>query len=129
MKNLIIILFIVVGCNLYSQNNSNEIISTSIIKLISNPEEFHNKRIRIIGFLKMEFEGNSIYLHKDDYENRNYQNAFWISITTKLKQEILADECNETYVSLVGTFKMDEHGHHGLWPGGIINIELITKRN
>lgn len=129
MRNLILILHIIVGNNVYSQNTTDKIISTSIIKLISNPEEFHNKRIRIVGYLKMEFEGNSIYLHKDDYESRNYQNAFWISLTDDLKKEIIADESNETYVSLVGTFKMDEHGHRGLWPGEIRNIEFITKRD
>jgi len=129
MNNLMLILFLVVGSNLYCQDKPDKIISTSIIKLISNPEEFHNKRIRIIGFLKMEFEGNSIYLHREDYESRNYQNAFWISLTDDLKKEIIADECNETFVSLVGTFKMDEHGHRGLWPGEIIDIEFITKRN
>lgn len=129
MRNLIFVLIIIVGNNLYSQNTIEKIIPTSIIKLISNPEDFHNKRIRIVGYLKMEFEGNSIYLHKDDFESRNYQNAFWISITDVLKKEIIADESNETYVSLVGTFKMDEHGHLGLWPGEIRNIEFITKRN
>ena len=32
----------------------------SIVQLIAQPEKFEGKRVRFIGFLRIEFEGNAI---------------------------------------------------------------------
>jgi len=124
MKYLFLILFI--SFHLHSQNSNEKTVSTSIIKLISNPEQFNNKPIRIIGFLHLEFEGNAIFLHKEDFENRNNQNAFYLILPSKLEEQIIKEKANNSYISLTGIYKMNQHGHLGLWPGEII-VESIEK--
>ncbi|RZA00012.1 MAG: hypothetical protein EOP47_15240 [Sphingobacteriaceae bacterium] len=42
--------------------------NTSIIKLIADPEKYDKLRVRIVGYLNLEFEGNGLYLHKEDYD-------------------------------------------------------------
>ena len=39
----------------------------SMIQLIANPQVYDNKRVRITGFLHLEFEGDAIYLHREDF--------------------------------------------------------------
>jgi len=39
----------------------------SLIQLIANPQAYDGKTVRITGFLHLEFEGNAIYLHNEDF--------------------------------------------------------------
>ncbi len=40
----------------------NVIRHVSVIRLIASPEEYDGKLVNVVGFLKVEFEGNAIYL-------------------------------------------------------------------
>jgi hypothetical protein len=51
--------------------------NASIIELIANPLKYNNQRVRIIGFLNLEFEGNAIYLHREDFEH-SIQRKFYL---------------------------------------------------
>jgi hypothetical protein len=52
-------------------------ISVSLIQLIANPERYNGKPVRLIGFLRLEFEGDALYLHREDYE-RGLPNGIWV---------------------------------------------------
>jgi len=39
------------------------------VPLIANPKDYHGKIVRVIGFVRLEFEGNAIYLHQGDYKH------------------------------------------------------------
>ncbi len=101
----------------------------SLVNLIATPEKYHGKKVQIIGFLNIEFEGNGIYLHKDDYEHGIYSNGFWVSIDQKTEKKISDDKLNKSYVLIEGTFNMEQRGHMGLWSGEIENITRIIKWN
>jgi hypothetical protein len=47
----------------------------SILQLITNPQAYDNAKVRFIAYLRLEFEGNGLYLHREDYENGITQNA------------------------------------------------------
>jgi len=53
----------------------------SIIQLISNPEKFDGKYVRLIGFVRLEFEGDAIYLHEDDYKYGLTRNGLWLDVS------------------------------------------------
>ncbi|MBE7646765.1 hypothetical protein [Tenacibaculum finnmarkense] len=101
----------------------------SLVNLIATPEKYHGKKVQIIGFLNIEFEGDGIYLHKDDYEHGIYSNGFWVSIDQKTGKTISNDKLNKSYVLIEGTFNMKQRGHMGLWSGEIENITRIIKWN
>jgi len=101
----------------------------SLINLISTPEKYNGKKVQIIGYLNVEFEGNGIYLHKDDYEHGIYSNGFWISIDQSIRKKISNEKLNKSYVLIEGTFNMEQRGHMGLWSGEIDNITRIIKWN
>lgn len=96
--------------------------NTSLIKLIATPEKYDSKTIQVIGYLHLEFEGNALYLHKEDFENSLTENAFWVNFSKKLTKKINIMDYNDKYVIIIGTFKMDSKGHMGLFGGTIDNI-------
>ena len=57
----------------------------SLIQLIANPEKYDGKQVQVVGFLRLEFEGNALYLHEDDYTNNLYGNAVGIGVTKEWK--------------------------------------------
>ncbi len=59
----------------------------SLIRLIATPERYDGKVIQVEGFLNLEFEGNAIYLHKEDYENSLCKNGFWVDFSDEIKSK------------------------------------------
>ena len=104
-----------------SESKSDEPIFVSIIQLIANPEKYDGKIVSIIGFVNMEFEGNAVYLHSEDWQNILYSNSLWLEIPKDIEKD--KDKYNHRYVVIVGKFNAKKHGHMGLWSGEIENIE------
>lgn len=101
--------------------------SGSIINLIGTPEKYHNKKVRVIGFLNLEFEGNAIYLHKEDYKKSITKNGLWVTFTEKAWKKIKKYKFNKNYFLIEGTFDMTSFGHMGLWSGTIKDITRIDE--
>ena len=97
-----------------------EPIDVSLVRLISNPKDYDGKVVRVIGFVNLEFEGNAIYLHEDDYRHCICKNALWIEATDEMNAK--KAEFNQRYMLIQGTFNAKETGHMGLWSGSIQKI-------
>ena len=96
--------------------------NVSMIKLIATPEKYQGKRIQIIGYLHLEFEGNAIYFHEEDCKKRIPENSFWVNFSNKLTEKKNLNDYNNKYVIIIGTFKMNDKGHLGLFGGTIDDI-------
>lgn len=94
-------------------------IDVTLVQLIANPEKFDGKQIRVIGFLRLEFEGNVLYLHREDYENSLFD-GIWVDVTPEITKE--RKTLNMHYVLLEGIFSSSERGHMDMWSGSIKNI-------
>ncbi len=45
-------------------------------------------KVRVIGFVRIDFEGNAVYLHEEDDKYAISDNALWLSLpNTKSKEE------------------------------------------
>ena len=100
----------------------NHIEDVTMIQLIATPERYHGKLVRVVGVGNLEFEGNAIYLSKDDISYQVY-NAVWLDFdnnTTLSYAE--AKKHNGKYVLVEGIFDKDHSGHMGLFHGAITNI-------
>jgi hypothetical protein len=89
--------------------------SVSMVQLIATPEKFDGKAIQVVGFLRLEFEGNALYLHREDYDHGIYRNALWI----EFPHDQDGDKVNGRYVFVQGTFRAKLHGHMDLFSGTI----------
>jgi len=92
----------------------------TLVQLIANPEKFDGKLIRVIGFLRLEFEGNVLYLHREDYENAILGNGVWVDVTPAITKQRAT--LNKNYVIVEGIFSSSERGHMGMWSGTIKQI-------
>ena len=94
--------------------------NVSLVKLIANPEKYNGKRIQVIGYLHLEFEGNAIYLHEEDFKRRISANSFWVEFSSKLTKKRDLNKFNDKYVIIIGTFNVNEKGHMRMF-GGILD--------
>ena len=101
-----------------------ELRDVSMIQLIANPQQYDGTPIRLIGFLNLEFEGNALYLHREDFEYSMPTNAIWISLTDQ--QLISSSKLSGGYVVIEGIFSAERRGHFGMFSG---SIEKITRLN
>ena len=98
----------------------NDMCQVSFVSLLANPSKYDGLEILTSGYVHFEFEGNGIYLHKDDYDNSLYKNGLWISLATNVPQK----PCQNSYALVIGTFRAGSRGHMGLWSG---SIEQATR--
>ena len=96
----------------------------SIINLIATPERYHDKRIRITGYLNLIYENDAVYLHKEDYDMAIGKNCVGLIITTEVRNSAHYQSCNNKYVFVEGTFNMDA-GNLGSFTGALDSIARI----
>jgi hypothetical protein len=94
-----------------------EPLRVGMIQLLATPEKFDGKLIQVSGFLRLEFEGNALYLHEEDYRHHLFKNGVWVDLAQ-------SDSVNMHYVLIEGVFTATHHGHLGLFGG---SIEKITR--
>ncbi len=76
------------------------IVEVQLDNLISNPQNYDRKVVKVKGFLNLEFEGTSIYLTENDYDNRNFKKAIILNISSVPKKEN-----KKSYVTVIGRFR------------------------
>ena len=96
-----------------------ETTDVSLIQLIANPVAYHERPVRVEGFLSLEFEGTALYLHREDYEHGLLRNSVCIADRGILERRGARDL---RYVLIEGGFDADEHCHFGGWIGAIKDI-------
>jgi hypothetical protein len=92
--------------------------------LISRPELYHEKPVRVIGFVNLEFEGNGLYLHEDDWRHSIYRNGIWIDPPPGIEPDSGGTNApiNRQYVLVEGVFDASNHGHMGMWSGALHSV-------
>jgi hypothetical protein len=98
--------------------------SVSLVSLIANPEAYDGKKVRFIGYLYLEFEGDAIYLHREDFENCISKNALWIRKPDDMPLEQWQD-LTDQYVLCEGTFRSDWLGHMAMNSGTIDEVKRL----
>jgi hypothetical protein len=84
--------------------------TVSLVQLIASLLRSSGKKVRLIGYVTFQFEGERTYLHKEDFDNGISLNAIWISIPDGISQSQRA-ELEQKYVICDGTFVALKHGH------------------
>ena len=96
-------------------------LSVSILQLIATPEKFDGKSIRVVGFLRVELEGDALYLHKEDYDHHIYKNSLWVDLDPTTREDAVG--LNMQYVYLIGTFDARNKGHRSMMSGSLHQIK------
>ena len=103
------------------------LLDVSIGELLSRPQDFHGKYVRVAGFYRGEFEGTALYETLDD--GWRTDRSMWVTILPPLHNDDcstgLPDFFNRRYISAEGRFDAKETGHMGMWPAGL-DVKYIT---
>lgn len=145
MKNLflnVVVTLIVVAICLHYFNETesksdfesvqtNEPDYVSVLQLIANPEKYHKKNVGVIGFVHLQFEGDVICLHEEDYRKGLSKNCLWISIKN-MSGKNNTNPINK-YMVVEGIFDAKNTGHQGMTSGAIVKVsrfdDWIGNRN
>ena len=115
-------------CMLVDGNQRCILWHPSLLELIARPEAYDGKRVRVIGFVNFEFEGNAIYLSSSDWEHQVVANSVWVDPPAGFESDSgpAKKQPNRRYVILDGTFNAHKRGHLGLVSGGLEHITRLA---
>jgi hypothetical protein len=94
----------------------------SLIELISSPERFRGLWVRVIGYVVLEFEGNAVYMHEEDFVHGIMRNALWLEVSSNGPPTL----ARPGYAIVEGRFAADVHGHMGLFSGALTELRRIS---
>ena len=102
--------------------------TVSVIQLIASPLTYSGKKVRLVAYLSFDFEGEALYLHKEDYDNGVSLNAIRIAIPDGLSQaerKVL----DKRYVICDGTFVASKnHSREEIFANGtLVRITRIQS--
>ena len=95
----------------------------SMVQLIATPEKYDGKFVRVFGYLILEFEGDAVYLHREDLVQGLSRNALWVDRTEAMERD--EKKLSGHYVLIEGIFDAQGHGHMGLFSGVIKDITRV----
>jgi hypothetical protein len=96
----------------------------SLVALIANPERFDGKPVVVSGYLTLENEGPSLFMHKEDYDNLILTNALWLEPTRNMLEN--REKLEFKYVVINGIFHAGHRLRNNYSAGGLTNIEKCT---
>ena len=99
-----------------------------MIALISNPQTYDKQRVRVSGYMHLEFEGNCIYLHKDDFKQHIEKNGLWLEFNSRGALDSIY-KFNDHYVVVEGVFDSHNLGHMSMTSGCIKQITSLDVRH
>ncbi|SHN37833.1 hypothetical protein [Chitinophaga sp. CF418] len=104
-------------------------LNVSLAELIANPGKYDGKKIQVTGYLHLEFEGDAIYLRKEDYQKHITKNGFWVNFSPKLTRRIKPAHYSDNYVTIIGTFNASKKGHMSMFSGTFDKIVKLDMRS
>ena len=103
--------------------------SPSLVELIARPELFDGRRVRVIGFANFEFEGNGLYLSREDWRQNIFRNGIWIDPPKGYERGSAPspNRLNREYVIVEATFHGGRGGHFGMWSGTLDSVTRLDR--
>ena len=101
----------------------------SLVELIARPELYDGRRVRVIGFVNFEFEGDAIFLSSEDWKHSVVTNSLWVEAPPGFQSDSgpARKQPNRRYVIIEGTFNARKRGHLGLGSGAIEHVTRIDS--
>jgi hypothetical protein len=82
--------------------------TVSLVQLIASPFTYSGRKVRLIAYVSFDFEGEGLFIHKEDYEHGISLNAIRIVIPSDLSQAA-RKALDKRYVICEGVFVASKH--------------------
>ena len=122
-----VVLMLIVGRVSLAQAVTDDVphaLPVSIVTLLAQPVHKNASRVQVSGFLVLEFEGDALYLHKEDYQDGLTRNAIRISLTPEQGKQY--KDLVGSYVSVEASF-LKRQNSEDIFTGSLFNIRQIRK--
>src|SRR5688572_7915518 len=96
------------------------VYTISLSTLIARPELYDGLRVRVQGYIHFEFEGNALYVHREDYREHLSSNSLFVRLRESFQRD---RRCNDRYVIVEGQFTRLADGKR---QGHIVDITRCT---
>ena len=90
----------------------------SLVALLSDPAKHTGQFVRITGYLHLIYEGDGLFLHKEDYRQWIPANAIGLSIPARDMNKSL----NHEYVTVLGQFSGDPKLEHPIYGSRVLRV-------
>ncbi len=114
--------------------SSKEFVTVSLVSLISTPEKYQGKLVRVNGYLHYRFEDNALYLSKDDGTYLIGKNSVWLHFSEDVKVQTSFNkgnpaltDLNDKYVLVEGRFNKNDKGHLGAHSGALNDVRRVLE--
>jgi hypothetical protein len=98
-------------------------VGVGMVTLLAAPQRYEGKIIRTLGFMCIEFEGDALYLHEEDYRHGLHKNSFALRLSESQRKEFKGLSLG--YVLIEGTVYANGPEQTDLWSGAIGNITRL----
>jgi hypothetical protein len=93
--------------------------------VLAHPDEYHGKRVSVVGFFHEEFEGSCLAIDEAAARRPDYQHSVWRSGSSTFADKSAISDRNDSWLRVDGIFLRGPAGHMGLWPGEMIRLTRI----
>jgi hypothetical protein len=100
-------------------------VDVSLIQLIATPLDFDGRLVRVIGYCHLEFEGDALYVHQQDFERAISKNGVWLDLPASPTAD--RDTLSDEYVLVEAIFSAKDHGHLGSFSGTLTEVQRIHR--
>jgi hypothetical protein len=99
------------------QDGTCDIYDVSLVELLAVPERFHDKRVRVIGFVTLRFEGNALCAGE-----RSGTGCLWLDL-----EGVKDPGFRKGWAEIEGRFDGEGRGHMGCCAGAIDEISRLAR--
>jgi hypothetical protein len=92
----------------------------SMQQVVAEPQRFDGQRIRVSGFLRLEFDRNALYLSRNDFNESVAAHALRLELSNSQLRSL--GKLNNGRVSVEGTFAAKKGGP---WAGSLHRVAEI----
>lgn len=99
-------------------------LPVSMITLLAEPVQKGSQRVKVSGYLVLDFEGKALYLHREDYQEGLTRNAIGLSLTPEQEKEYKG--LGGSYVAVEASFQ-NRRDPDNVFTGVLFNVVQIRK--
>ena len=100
-----------------------EPVDVGMVALVAVPERYDGKFVRTHGFLSIEFEGDALYLHEEDYRHGLTKNSLALRLSKSQRQQFKS--LSLKYVVIEGTVDARGLEQTDKWSGALGKITRL----
>jgi hypothetical protein len=98
-------------------------IEVALPMLIENPANYDGDIVRVVGWCRIEFEGNVLYITEDSLDRRRATEGVWLNLGWPVDNPTRS--LDKAHVAIEGRFDAKDKGRSGMYGGTLTQIRLM----